>query len=210
MWQHLTIPHTGLTFILGMASATQWIQNSQVRWWSLNFSHLQLSFKTRHLHSFACAPSPTLRNAFHLCESICLFDVVKARTTAHAGVVFITTKTVNLASFLFFPFFFFFLLPTVALLSNILGGGGGWKRTCCERLQSYTVLNVEIQLEFTHCVGTTVYCHKHRGFYTRTLTLYLCIPTYINRLVSKAIWSRMPWYESITFCFFICLFTLFA
>lgn len=163
MWQHLTIPHTGLTFILGMASATQWIQNSQVRWWSLNFSHLQLSFKTRHLHSFACAPSPTLRNAFHLCESICLFDVVKAR-----------------------------------------------KRTCCERLQSYTVLNVEIQLEFTHCVGTTVYCHKHRGFYTRTLTLYLCIPTYINRLVSKAIWSRMPWYESITFCFFICLFTLFA
>lgn len=124
MWQHLTIPHTGLTFILGMASATQWIQNSQVRWWSLNFSHLQLSFKTRHLHSFACAPSPTLRNAFHLRESICLFDVVKARTTAHAGVVLITTKTVNLASFLFFPFFFFFLLPTVALLSNILGGGG--------------------------------------------------------------------------------------
>lgn len=122
MWQHLTIPHTGLTFILGMASATQWIQNSQVRWWSLNFSHLQLSFKTRHLHSFACAPSPTLRNAFHLCESICLFDVVKARTTAHAGVVFIMTKTVNLAFFLFFSFFLFFLLPTVALLSNILGG----------------------------------------------------------------------------------------
>lgn len=51
-----------------------------------------------------------------------MFDVVKARATAHAGVVLITTKTVNLASFLSFPSFFFFLLPTVALLSNISGG----------------------------------------------------------------------------------------